>query len=92
MPISRTWHLYIIQCRDGTLYTGITNDLKRRICDHNRGRGCRYTKYRWPVLLVYAEKFPDRSSALKREAQIQGWSRKEKEALIQSLGSIRVRP
>ena len=77
-----SWHVYIIQCRDGTYYTGITNDLAQRINAHNRGKGCRYTKYRWPVKIVYFEEHPDHSSALKREAQIQGWSREKKRLLI----------
>lgn len=77
------WHLYIIECRDGTLYTGITNDLEQRIKDHNHGKGYRYTKYRWPVKLICSEQLPDRSAALKREAQIQGWSREKKMLLIE---------
>jgi len=76
------WRLYIIRCRDGTYYTGITNNLEHRIKDHNCGKGCRYTKYRWPVKLVYSESQADRSAALKREAQIQGWSRATKISLI----------
>ena len=78
------WHLYIIECRDGTLYTGITNNLDQRIKDHNRGKGCRYTKYRWPVRLLYSETFPDRGSAMKREAQIQGWGRSKKMLLART--------
>ena len=65
------WFVYILECRDGSFYTGITNNLEQRIIDHNRGKGCRYTKFRWPVKLLYSEQLPDRSSALKREAQIQ---------------------
>ncbi len=72
------WYLYIIQCRDKTLYTGITKDLKRRISDHNRGKACRYTKYRWPVRLIHSEKYPTRSEALKREFYIKGLSRAKK--------------
>ena len=76
------WHLYIIKCRDGTLYTGITNNLEQRLRDHNRGKGCRYTKFRWPVRLIYSEPHTDKVSAMKREAQIQGWSMQKKEMLI----------
>jgi putative endonuclease len=79
------WHVYIIRCRDGNLYTGITNNLDRRLKDHNRGKGCKYTAYRHPVNLVYSESLPDRSSATKREAQIKGWTRLEKEKLIRDL-------
>ncbi|MDD5557379.1 MAG: GIY-YIG nuclease family protein [bacterium] len=82
MPDSAPWRLYIVRCRDGTLYTGITNDLDRRIRDHNRGKGCRYTKCRRPVRLVHTESFPDKGGALRREAQIKGWSRREKTELI----------
>jgi len=87
MLAAPTWRLYILRCRDGTYYTGITNDLEQRLHDHNHGQGCRYTKYRWPVRLVYSETLPDRSSAMKREAQIQGWSRQKKERLAQSRGA-----
>jgi putative endonuclease len=82
MPDKSQWHLYIIRCRDGTFYNGITNNLDQRIQDHNRGKGCRYTKYRWPVKLIYSEVYPDRSAAMKREPHIQGWSRKKKMTLI----------
>ena len=79
---NKQWRLYIIRCCDGTLYTGISNDLDKRIRDHDRGMGCRYTKCRWPVELVYSEPLPDRSAALRREAEIQGWRRKKKLLLI----------
>lgn len=73
-----TWHVYIIQCYDKTLYTGITNDLTRRIRDHNSGNGCRYTKYRSPVQLIHSEKYPTKVEALKREAYIKGLTREKK--------------
>ena len=79
---SVAWHLYIVECRDGTYYTGITNDLARRIADHNRGKASRYTHGRRPVRLLYTEGFPDRSGALKREAAIHSWPRRKKEALV----------
>ncbi|MBN2121259.1 MAG: GIY-YIG nuclease family protein [Candidatus Omnitrophica bacterium] len=72
------WYLYIIQCKDRTLYTGITNDLSRRIRDHNSGNGCRYTKYRRPVKLIHSEEFPTKSAALKRESYIKGLTRAKK--------------
>ncbi|MCX6340520.1 MAG: GIY-YIG nuclease family protein [Candidatus Aureabacteria bacterium] len=78
----RRWHVYIIRCRDGTLYTGVTNDLERRINDHNRGTGCRYTRGRGPVKLLYRESFRSRSSALRREARIKALGREEKLMLI----------
>jgi putative endonuclease len=81
---SMPWHLYIVRCRKGELYTGVTGNLGQRIKDHNRGKGCKYTAYRRPVVLVYSEPFPERSSAQKREAQIKGWTRSKKEMLIQN--------
>ena len=79
---STQWSVYILRCRDGKLYTGITTNLEQRIKDHNRGKGCKYTAYRRPVTLVYSEPHPDRSSAMKREAQIKKWSRAKKLARI----------
>ena len=72
------WHVYIIKCCDKTLYTGITKDLKRRINEHNDGRGCRYTSGRWPVELIYSEKLSTKSKALSRESQIKKLTRKDK--------------
>jgi len=86
------WYVYIIRCRDNTLYTGITTDLDRRINDHNRGKGCKYTASRRPVKLVYSEPHPDRSSASKREAQIKGRPRREKEGLIINHDQTREHP
>jgi len=76
------WYVYIIECKDGTLYTGITNNLERRIKDHNSGKGCRFTKYRRPVKLAHNEGVASRSEALKREAQIKGLVRDRKLDLI----------
>ncbi|MDP2905948.1 MAG: GIY-YIG nuclease family protein [Candidatus Omnitrophota bacterium] len=64
------WHVYIIECSDSKLYTGITNNLKRRIQAHNSGNGGRFTRIRTPVKLRYSEEALTRSAALKREAQI----------------------
>ena len=72
------WFVYIIRCRDKTLYTGMTNDLKRRVRAHNSGNGCRYTKYRHPVKLIHSEEQPTRAAALKREARIKGLPRIKK--------------
>ncbi len=79
-----SWFVYIIDCRDHTLYTGITNDLKHRIRDHNSGNGCRYTKYRYPVKLIHSEEYPTKAEALKREARIKHLTRFEKLTLIQN--------
>ena len=80
------WCLYIIKCKDGKLYTGITNDLKRRIGQHNRSQGCRFTKFRIPVTLVYKEVYSSKESVLKREAEIKGWKKDRKLALIAKKG------
>ncbi|MCQ9205277.1 MAG: GIY-YIG nuclease family protein [Omnitrophica bacterium] len=76
-----SWYTYIIQCRDGTFYTGITNNLKRRICEHNSGEGCRYTRCRYPVKLIHSEKYLTRAKALKREAHIKALPRNKKSVL-----------
>jgi len=78
------YYIYILQCADETLYTGITTDLTRRVHEHNHTlKGARYTRIRRPVSLVYSEAYPDRSSASKREYAIKkGMSREEKLALI----------
>ena len=72
------WYVYILKCNDGTLYTGITNDLGKRVSSHNKGTGAKYTKTRLPVELVYSEEAPDRSSASKREYAIKKLSKKDK--------------
>jgi putative endonuclease len=76
------WFVYILECKDGRLYTGITNDLKRRIKQHNRGQGCRFTKFRIPVKLKYSEFYPSREAALKRESEIKRWTRDKKLELV----------
>lgn len=76
------WHVYIIECSDGKLYTGITNNLKRRIRDHNSGIGCKFTKYRIPVILRYSKRVNSRSEASKEEARIKALPRPKKIELI----------
>ncbi|MDF1882557.1 GIY-YIG nuclease family protein [Sulfurimonas sp. SAG-AH-194-C21] len=77
------YFVYILQCSDNTLYTGITTDIKRRLDEHNNSdKGAKYTKLRRPVELVYSEDSEDRSSACKREYAIKKLSRKEKLKLI----------
>ena len=68
--------VYILRCGDGTLYTGCTNDLPRRLQAHQSGRGAKYTRSRLPVELVYQEAVPDRSAALRREAAIKRLDRR----------------
>ena len=77
-----TWVLYVLKCRDSTLYTGITNDLPRRITQHNNGTASHYTRSRLPVKLVHQERCRGRSSALKKEYALKQLSRKEKEKYI----------
>lgn len=77
-----TWHVYIIECSDGTLYTGITNDLDRRITAHNDGRGAKYTKTRRPVRLRFSEPAADRKNASQREYAIKSLRKAEKMRLI----------
>lgn len=72
------WFVYIVECSDGTLYTGITNDVQQRIDKHNKGKGAKYTKSRIPVKLMMTFECDDKSSAAKKEYQIKQLSRKEK--------------
>jgi putative endonuclease len=74
--------VYIVECVDGTLYTGWTVDVVRRVAAHNAGRGGRYTRLHRPVRLVYVETCDSHSAALKREAAIKKWSRDRKLKLI----------
>ena len=76
------WFIYILQCSDKSLYTGATTDLSRRLNEHNRKKGGGYTQARLPVKMVYNESYNTKSKALKREARIKGWTRKNKLALI----------
>jgi predicted GIY-YIG superfamily endonuclease len=78
----RGWCLYLVKCADGTLYTGITNDLRRRIDQHNNGTASRYTRSRLPVALVYREECRDKSGALKKEYRVKSLSRRAKEEYI----------
>lgn len=75
---------YILRCADGSLYTGWTNDLQRRLTAHNTGRGAKYTRARRPVTLVYWETFPTKPAAMRREWAIKHLTRMEKLALIRA--------
>jgi len=81
--MGNTWKLYVLRCRDGSLYTGITTDVEKRITAHNAGKGAKYTRSRKPVQLVYYEECTDHSAALKREIEIKALSRDEKLKLIE---------
>ena len=80
--IKKKWFVYIVKCENSSYYTGITNNIDKRISDHNSGRGGHYTRSFGPVKLIWKETHKDRSSASKREAQIKRFSRKEKKRLI----------
>ena len=83
-------YVYIVECADGSYYTGWTTDLRRRLAAHNAGRGSRYTRIRRPVKLVYSEEHPDRTSAQRRELAIKRWPRHRKRALIASFAGERL--
>lgn len=78
------YFLYILECKDGSLYTGITNDLKRRFAQHQEGKGGKYTRAKEAERILYTEKHPDRSAAQKREAEVKKLTRTKKLALIQA--------
>lgn len=80
--MSQVWWVYMLRCVDGTLYTGATNDLEKRVKTHSLGKGARYTRARLPVRLVFQEKAKGRSAALKREAALKTLTRREKLKLI----------
>ena len=77
-------YVYILNCKDNTLYTGYTNDLQKRLKAHNEGKGAKYTKCRRPCKLVYSEQFKTKSEALSREAQIKKLKRTDKLKLIKN--------
>lgn len=76
------WYLYILRCGDGTLYTGITTDVQKRLETHRSGKGAKYTRGRQPLELVYREICENHSAALKRELEVKKLTRQEKETLI----------
>ena len=80
------YYFYILRCSDNSLYSGITNDLEKRLKEHNsaQGRGAKYTRAKGPVTLVHSEKLSNRSSALKREAEVKRWRKDKKEELVAS--------
>jgi len=78
------WYVYILRCKNTALYTGITNDLDRRLKEHISGRGGHFTKSFIAEKILFSEEHPDRSSALKREAQIKSWPRSKKVSFLAS--------
>jgi predicted GIY-YIG superfamily endonuclease len=85
----KAWYLYLVRCGDGTLYTGISNDVARRLAAHLAGRGARYLRGRGPLALARRIRVGDRSSATRIEARVKKFSRARKEALIR--GEIRIK-
>ncbi|TKI58036.1 GIY-YIG nuclease family protein [Brevibacillus antibioticus] len=82
IPSNKSHYVYILSCADGTLYTGYTTELIRRLAAHNEGKGAKYTRGRGPVELLYWEEGADRSWGLKREESIKRLTRKKKDELI----------
>ena len=80
--MEQNWYVYILRCADGTLYTGITNDLDRRLKAHNAGTASKYTRVRRPVTMVYQKNADTKGDALRRELQIKSMSRQQKMALF----------
>lgn len=83
--MSKQDYVYILECSDGTLYTGWTNDIVKRFEAHQSGKGAKYTKVRLPVKLVYIESCIDKSSGMKREYEIKKMQRSEKVKLVESM-------
>ena len=83
-------YTYILKCGDGSLYTGWTNNLEKRIIDHNTGKGAKYTRARLPVVLVYYEEFETKAEAMRREYAIKHMNREEKLELLASQAPDRV--
>lgn len=81
------WVVYLLQCRDGSFYAGVTNNLKKRVETHNKGKGSAFTRTRRPCLTVWHEHHFNRSDAQKRESELKGWERKKKIALVASNSS-----
>ncbi|WP_294154209.1 GIY-YIG nuclease family protein [uncultured Clostridium sp.] len=81
-------YVYIVECSDGTLYTGWTNNLERRVKQHSNGSGAKYTRGRGPVKLVYYEEYDEKTDAMKREYEIKRYSRKDKLKMIGTMQTL----
>ncbi|RDI71671.1 GIY-YIG nuclease family protein [Halopelagius longus] len=75
-------YVYVLRCADGSLYTGYTTDVERRVAEHDAGEGAKYTRGRTPVELVHAESFDSKSEAMSREYEVKQFSRRRKERLV----------
>ncbi|MCB9802731.1 GIY-YIG nuclease family protein [Candidatus Nomurabacteria bacterium] len=81
----KKYHVYLARCKDNSLYTGYTVNLKDREAKHNVGEGAKYTKARRPVKIIYSEEFKTISEAMQREAEIKTWTKAQKEKLLKNL-------
>jgi putative endonuclease len=79
---SNSHFFYVLLCQDGSFYGGYTNDLERRVKQHNEGKGAKYTRGRGPVMVVYSKAYPNKGEALKAEYTFKQWSRKKKEDFL----------
>ena len=86
--MDKTWYVYILECGDGTLYTGITDDVQRRLRTHEAGKGAKYTRGRGPLKLRYQQKCESYSHALRREIEIKRMKRQEKLKLLECLPNL----
>lgn len=84
MKRSKPWFVYIVRCRDGSLYTGIALDVEKRLKTHSSGKGSRYIRSKLPIQLIYQELVTNKSLALKREAEIKNWSHREKQDFLET--------
>ena len=76
------WHIYILECKDKSLYVGVTTNLTERLDKHNKGKASKYTRGRTPVKMIFSEEHADKTSALKREHELKKWTRAKKLALV----------
>lgn len=83
--MEKKFFTYLARCNDNSLYTGITNDIKKREERHNQGVGSKYTGVRLPLKIIYFETYNTRAEAAKREAQLKGWTKEKKENLIKKI-------
>ncbi len=90
MSESKGWHVYLLECADGTYYAGVAPDLDARLKKHNAGRGAKYTRGRTPVRLVWCQLCDSYAAARAAEAQLKGWDREKKGLLV--VGSLRLDP
>ncbi len=82
--MAHCWYLYILRCKDGSLYTGITTNLDVRVKKHNEGKGAKYTAGRRPVKIVYSEACENEAAARKREVEVKTWPKFRKEKLVKN--------